>query len=143
MQTKTAAGLIGANAYLQETRVPMKVFKEARAEGDTAKMERAMGYVEKLGKTALEYKKQADKGLKEDAEKARKEEREQKEKIEQRTKEKRAEAEQRLDEVLEPEASEGQNSPEVTSDEIAPILTYTRDGGVIEQNTEVEFNVLA
>lgn len=145
MQAKTATGLIGANAYLQETRVPMKVFKEARAEGDTAKMERAMGYVEKLGGTALEYKKQADKGLREDAEKARKEEQEQKEKLEQRTKEKRAKAEQRLEEARNPEASEAaQSGSEVTDTaENTSSLTYTKDGEVKEQSAQAEFDVLA
>lgn len=146
MQAKTATGLIGANAYLQETRVPMKVFKEARAEGDTAKMERAMGYVEKLGSSALEYKKQADKGLREDAEKAKKEAQEQREKLEQRIKDNRAEAEQRLEEARNPEATENtdaKNGSEVNSTaENTSNLTYTKDGEIKEQSSEAEFEAV-
>ena len=147
MQAKTATGLIGANTYLQETRVPMKVFKEARAEGDTAKMERAMGYLEKLGGTALEYKKQADKGLREDAEKAKKEAQEQRDKLEQRIKESRTEAEQQLKEARDTETQEnaaaesGSEVSTATSDS-TPNLTYTKDGEVKEQSMEAEFDAV-
>ena len=147
MQAKTATGLIGANAYLQETRLPMKVFKEARAEGDTAKMERAMGYVGKLGSTALEYKKQADKGLKEDARQAREERLEQQEELAQRIRDNRDETAKRIEEArgdnsaaLET-AEEGKAAQEKT--ESTPELTYNRDGEVREQkSSEVEFTAV-
>lgn len=149
MQAKTSAGLIGANAYLQETRVPLKVFKEARAEGDTAKMERAMGYVGKLGSTALEYKRQADKGLKEDAEKARDEAQKQQEELARRIKDSRAETEKRIEEArgdnsLAPEtAEEGAVEAAPEKIESTPELTYTKDGEVREQkSSEVEFSAV-
>lgn len=150
MQTNTAAGLIGANAYLQETRVPTKVFKEARAEGDTAKMERAIGYVEKLGSTALEYKKQADKGLKEEARQAREEAREKQEELAQRIKDDRIKAEERLEAArTDGEAAgtaeaavDGAYAEAAETGESAPNLTYTKDGEVKEQNTEVEFTAV-
>lgn len=149
MQAKTATGLIGANAYLQETRVPMKVFKEARAEGDTAKMERAMGYVEKLGSTALDYKKQADKGLKEDAEKARDDAQKQQEELAQRIKDSRADTEKRIEEArgdntLAPETAE-ESAIEAAPEKIesTPELTYTKNGDVREQkSSEVEFTAV-
>lgn len=147
MQANTANGLIGASAYLQETRVPMKIFKEARAEGDTAKMERAMGYVEKLGSQAIDYKKKADKGLKEEAKQAREDIKEQQEELAQRIKENRAEAEERLEEARNSEAAE---NPDNTSVERSPkdsvsdnaSLTYTKDGKVKEQCGEVEFTAV-
>lgn len=146
MQARTATGLIGANAYLQETRVPMKVFKEARAEGDTAKMERAMGYVEKLGRTALDYKKQADKGLQEDAEKARNEAQEQREELGERIKENRIETQQRLEEARDAEtsknAAEKSDSEVTTTAESTPNLTYNKDGEVKPQSIEAEFEVV-
>ena len=50
---------------------PMRVFKEARRKGDTATMERAMGYVGDFSDKAEEYKAEADKGMEEDAKEAR------------------------------------------------------------------------
>lgn len=153
MQANTTAGLIGANAYLQETRVPMKVFKEARAEGDTAKMERAMGYVEKLGSSAIEYKKQADKGLKEEAKQARDDIKEKQEELAQRIKERRTETEERIEEAREHEgvesaaAESGDSTAAVeTTAETdfagAANLTYTGTGEVKEQSAEAEFSVV-
>ena len=145
MQANTTAGLIGANAYMQETRVPMKVYKEARAEGDTAKMERAMGYVEKLGSSALEHKKQADKGLKEEAKQAREEIKEKQEELAQRIKERRTETEERIEEARKPEAaaeSSDSTAAAEAADAGAANLTYTEDGEVKEQSVEAEFSVV-
>lgn len=146
MQARTTTGLIGANAYLQETRVPMKVFKEARAEGDTAKMERAMGYVGKLGSSAMEYKKQADKGLEEDARKAKEERLEQQEELAQRIRDKRAETEERIEETRGDNTAvqeEGAVDAATERAESAPELTYTKEGEVREQkSSEVEFNAV-
>ena len=146
MKANTATGLIGANAYLQETRVPMKVFKEARAEGDTAKMERAMGYVEELGSTALDYKKQADKGLKEEAKQAREEAARKQEELAQRIKDNRIEAEERLEESRTDadEAAEAvtAESTSIQTAESAPSVTYTKEGEVKEQTAEAEFTAV-
>ena len=146
MQAKTATGLIGANAYLQETRVPVKVYREAKAEGDTAKMERAMGYVEKLGSSAIEYKKQADKGLKEEAKQARDDIKEKQEELAQRIKERRTEAEERIEEARNPEAAENaaaESNPDSSAvPESAANLTYTEKGEVKEQCAETEFSVV-
>lgn len=146
MRADTANGLIGANAYLQETRVPIKVFKEARAEGDTAKMERAMGYVEKLGSAAIDHKKQADKGLKEEAKQARAEAEENREELAQRIKERRTETQERIEEARNPEEAENtaaENNPESKPvSESTVNLTYTKDGEVREQSGEAEFTAV-
>lgn len=71
MHTKTMEGLIGARTNMDMTNVPMRVFKEARRKGDTATMERAMGYVNDFEDRAYQYKDTAEEGMKKDAEDAR------------------------------------------------------------------------
>lgn len=45
MHTKTMEGLVGARTNMNQLNTPMRVYKEARRKGDTATMERAMGFV--------------------------------------------------------------------------------------------------
>lgn len=71
MIAKTADGLLGANNAMNVIKTPMKVFKEARARGDKAGMDRAMGYVEKAHDEAWEKKYSADEGLKQESEENR------------------------------------------------------------------------
>ena len=54
MKAGSMQGLIGASVNLKLTRTPMRVFKEAELEGDTEKMERAMGYVKDFQEKAHE-----------------------------------------------------------------------------------------
>lgn len=71
MNTKTMEGLIGAGANMKLADTPMRVFKEARRKGDTATMERAMGYVSEFEDKADKYRVQAEKGTQEEAKEAR------------------------------------------------------------------------
>lgn len=71
MNTKTMEGLIGAGANIDLVNTPMRVFKEARRKGDTATMERAMGYANDFAGKAEEYKIQADEGTREEAKDSR------------------------------------------------------------------------
>lgn len=71
MHTKTMEGLIGARTNMDMTNVPMRVFKEARRKGDTATMERAMGYVNDFEDRAYQYKDTAEEGMKKEAEEAK------------------------------------------------------------------------
>ncbi len=71
MNTKTMEGLVGARTNMNLLNTPMRVYKEARRKGDTATMERAMGYVDEFSDKAEEYKAEADKGMEEDARQAR------------------------------------------------------------------------
>ena len=102
MNTKTMEGLIGARVNMELLNTPMRVYKEARLKGDTATMERSMGYVNEFSDKAGEYKTEADKGMKEDVKKARekaesereeavKKRREEREKFEEKIEEKRNE----------------------------------------------------
>lgn len=71
MHTKTIEGLAGASTNMKMLNTPFRVYKEARRRGDTAVMDRAMGYVDKFAGKAEEYQKKAEEGMKEDAKEAR------------------------------------------------------------------------
>ncbi|MFG6394019.1 MAG: hypothetical protein K1W24_07575 [Lachnospiraceae bacterium] len=71
MNTKTMEGLIGARTNINIANVPMKVYKDAERRGDTATMERAIGYVSEFEVKADNYKTKAYDGMKEDAKEAR------------------------------------------------------------------------
>lgn len=95
MNTKTMEGLIGAGTNMKLADTPMRVYKEARRKGDTATMERAMGYVNEFEDKAGKYRTQAEKGTREEAKEAReKAEQEREETIERRRDERRTLEEQ-------------------------------------------------
>lgn len=71
MNTKLMEGLVGARTNINMVNTPLRVFKEARRKGDTATMERAMGYVNEFEGKAEQYKTEADEGMKEDAKEVR------------------------------------------------------------------------
>ncbi len=71
MHTKTMEGLVGANTNMHLLNTPFRVYKEASRRGDTAAMERAMGYVTECSDKAGEYMEKAESGMKEDAKEAR------------------------------------------------------------------------
>lgn len=102
MNTKTMEGLIGAGKNIDLVNTPMRVFKEARRKGDTATMERAMGYANDFTDKAREYKTQADEGTREEAREEREKARlEQLEAIEKR-REERKEQEEKIEESTNP-----------------------------------------
>jgi len=71
MNAKTMEGLVGARTNMNLMNTPMRVFREAERRGDTAAMERAMGYACDFADKAEEYKTEADKGMEEDAKEVR------------------------------------------------------------------------
>ena len=71
MHTKTMEGLAGASTNMKLLNTPFRVYKDAERRGDTAVMERAMGYVGDFAEKADDYQKKAEKGMKEDAKEAR------------------------------------------------------------------------
>lgn len=97
MNTKTMEGLAGASTNIKLVNTPMRVFREAKRRGDTATMERAMGYAGKFFNKAEEYKNKASEGTREEAEEIR-------EKAEAQAKEiieKRKEEHEKLEEKIE------------------------------------------
>lgn len=98
MNTKTMEGLVGARTNMNLLNTPMRVYKEARRKGDTATMERAMGYVGEFSDKAEEYKAEADKGMEEDAREAREKAKLQREESIRKRREEREKLEERIEE---------------------------------------------
>ena len=71
MHAKTMEGLAGASMSMKLMNTPIRVYKEAERRGDTAVMERAMGYASDFADKAEDYRKTTEKGMKEDAKEAR------------------------------------------------------------------------
>ena len=70
MHAKTMEGLVGANMNMKMMNTPFRVYQEAERRGDTATMERAMGYVGETADKAEDYQKKVEKGMKEEAKEA-------------------------------------------------------------------------
>lgn len=98
MNSKTVEGLVGARTNMNLMNTPMRVFKEARRKGDTAAMERAMGYVGEFSDKAEEYKTEADKGMEDDAREAREKAKLQREEAIQKRREEREKQEEKIEE---------------------------------------------
>lgn len=99
MNTKTMEGLIGAGANMELVNTPMRVYKEARRKGDTATMERAMGYADELAGYAEEYRLKAHEGTREDVKESREEEEKMRNEAIEKRREERKKLEERIDEV--------------------------------------------
>ncbi len=96
MHTKTMEGLAGANINMKLLNTPFRVYKEAERRGDTAVMERAMGYAGEFADKAEDYQKITEEGMKEDAREAREKAKAEQEKAIQKRKEEREEQEKRI-----------------------------------------------
>lgn len=96
MHTKTMEGLAGANMSMKLMNTPMRVYKEAERRGDTAVMERAMGYACDFADKAKDYQKTTEKGMEEDAKEARDKAKTEQENAIRKRKEEREELEKRI-----------------------------------------------
>lgn len=91
MKSGSMEGLIGANANVNIAKVPLRVYKEAERKGDTATMERSMGYFTEFSQKAVQYKERAaEETLKEQREERAEREREAEEALERKIEENRA-----------------------------------------------------
>lgn len=77
---------------------PIRVYKEAERRGDTAVMERAMGYASDFADKAEDYQKTTEKGMKEDAKEAREKAKAEQENAIQKRREQREELKKRIEE---------------------------------------------
>ncbi len=98
MNTKMIEGLVGAQTNMELLNTPFRVYKEAQLKGDTATMERAMGYVHDFSGQAEEYRAKADEGTKQDAEDAREKEQAEREGAIQKRREEREELARKIEE---------------------------------------------
>lgn len=96
MQAKTMEGLVGASTNMNLLNTPMRVFKEARRRGDTATMERALGYAADFKGKTEEYRKKADEGMEEDVKEAREKEQDTRERAIEKRREERKKLEAEL-----------------------------------------------
>ena len=96
MHTKTMEGLAGASMNMKLLNTPFRVYKDAERRGDTAVMERAMGYVGEFADKAEDYQKKAEKGMEEDAKEARENAKTEQENAIRKRKEEREELEKRI-----------------------------------------------
>ena len=163
MNTKTMEGLVGARTNMNLLNTPMRVFKEARRKGDTATMERAMGYVGEFSDKAEDYKAEADKGMEEDAKEAREKAKLQREEAIQKRREEREKLEERIEEnrnadtntdtveiseegkvLLKDNVDSGSTgSDEIKMDALKEPATYTKTGETVpsEQGASISVSV--
>ena len=165
MNIKTMEGLVGARTNMNLLNTPMRVFKEARRKGDTATMERAIGYVGEFSDKAEEYKAEADKGMEEEAREAREKAKLQREEVIQKRREEREKLEAKIEEnrnadtnadtveiseegkVLSKDNLDtdavGVETDVVKSDAVKEPVTYTKAGDAVpmEQETSISVSV--
>lgn len=98
MHAKTVEGLVGASTSINLSDTSMKVFREARNKGDTATMERALGYAAEMTDQAEDYQAVADKGMEEDAKETREKARTEQEEAIRKRREDREKQEERIQE---------------------------------------------
>lgn len=98
MNAKTMEGLAGARTNINLASVPMRVYRDAKRRGDTAVMERALGYAGDFSGKAEEYQKKAEEGMKEEALEAREEQKAEREKGIEKRREEREKSKERVEE---------------------------------------------
>ena len=163
MNSKTMEGLVGTRTNANLMNTPMRVYKEARRKGDTATMERAMGYVGEFSDKADEYKAEADKGMEEDAREAREKAKLQREEATQKRREEREKLEGRIDENRNVDTntdtvkiseegkillkdnidSDATGSDEIKTEAVKEPVTYTKTGETVpsEQIASISVSV--
>lgn len=98
MNVKTMEGLAGARTNINLVNVPMRVYRDAKRRGDTAVMERALGYAGDFSGKAEEYQKKAEEGMKEEALEAREKQKAEREKAMEKRREEREKSKERIEE---------------------------------------------
>lgn len=170
MNSKTMEGLVGARTNMNLMDTPMRIYKEARQRGDTATMERAMGYANEFSDRAQEYKTEADMGMEEDAKEAREKAKSEREEAIQKRREERGKLEEKITEdrnadsstdtketkaclleiseegklLLKDNIDSGSTvSAEIKTDAVKELVTYTKTGGTVPvvQGTRISVSV--
>lgn len=134
MNAKTMEGLVGARTNMDLMNTPMRVYKEARRRGDTATMERAMGYAGEFSDKAEEYKAEADKGIEEDAREAREKVKLEREEAVRKRREEREKPEDNTD-------LDNADSDETNTDAVKEAVTYTKTGEVVREEPGASISV--
>ena len=139
MHTKTMEGLAGASTNMKLLNTPFRVYKEAERRGDTATMERAMGYVGDYAEKAEDYQKKADKGMKEEAKEAREKAKKEQENAIRKRREEREEKEKRMTEIRNENTdivSISESGKAASDEKSAPDQTGTDNGMPAEETAD-------
>lgn len=134
MNTKIMEGMVGADTNINLVNTPMKVYREAKRKGDTATMERSLGYAGEFAGTAEEYQEKTRRGMEEEAKELKeKKKQDQEEAVEQRKLERQKEREKLAGEKQDGQKNAGdiENTPDIKAKEKAaesePVI-YTNTG---------------
>ena len=120
MQAGSMNAFMGASSNLKLVNTPMKVFKEARARGDTEVMKRAMDYVTEFGNNAEKYvDKLGEETIKEAREARKQQEIEREQAIEEARQKNKTEREQALNDVEKPTVEPAETTDAAAADEEA------------------------
>ncbi len=150
MNAKTVEGLMGASTNIRLSDTAMNVFRTASQKGDTATMERALGYAGQMVDEANKYEDKAKEGMKEDAKELKEQKAADQEKMIERRKEEQRQLEERIEKSREPEKDTVEiradaASPESTDTPAAPSesadlppVVYSSSGEVSSQETQTE-----
>ncbi len=139
MKAGSMEGLIGASANMSLSKTPMRVYKDAEHRGDTAVMERAMGYVTEFQDRAQEY---SDKAQEELVKELKEERREQELKREQAVEKRREEAKEYKEKLQESNESDIQkaDSVEISEEGKAALLNnaQTKESSAVAEISDVK-----
>ncbi len=144
MKAGSMEGLIGATMSMQMADTPIRVYKQAERKGDTATMERAMGYAEDMTQQAYDYTDMAKEELRKEMKEEREEQKvQQEEKIEEHREEAKEQREaatvQATDKDTVSISVEGQKVSSANPTPSEPVMdsnstepkTYTTDGSIV------------
>lgn len=130
MQAGSMNAFMGASSNLKLVNTPMKVFKEARARGDTETMKRAMGYVTEFGNNAEKYAdKLGEETVKEIREARKQQEIEREQAIEEARQKNKTEREQALNDAEKPAAEPAETTDAAAADEEVNDRAETSESG--------------
>ncbi len=132
-------GLIGASVNMKLSETPMRIYREAERRGDTAMMERAMGYVSDFQEEAQKY---SDKAQEELAKELKEERREQELKRDQAIEKRREEAKEYKEKLKESNKSDIQKADSVEISEEGKMVlennAKTKEPTAVVENTDVK-----
>ena len=121
MNIQMMEGLLGASSNVKLAGTPMSVYRQASAEGDTEKMQRALSCTGECAEKAVKYQEKLDKGMESEAKAER-----EKVKLEQEAAiEKRREERKRAEEGAEPERPRENDSVQISEAAKAALKNQT------------------
>ncbi len=139
MKAGSIEGLIGASVNMKLSKTPMRVYKEAERKGDTAVMERAMGYVTDFQEKAQEY---SDKAQEEIAKELKEERQEQELKRDQALETRKEEAKEYKEKLQESNKSAIQKADSAEISEEGKVVlknnALTKEPTAVVENTDVK-----